>query len=475
MKKTRRLRWLLLVLALAASPSFLHADFNRGFTNRNANARSRSHLPIPPLGDGQEMTEKDLAERLAQFRDLTRTQGLLRQILENPDAFGLSAETLRELQKTYKDGQLHLDPSDSRLDKLKEWIRETGPNPSRPNLSEQQIKDLQGLIQEMQKNSSQSEETDPKENDPSTGTPDHPGTGRDSSRDMKTPPRVGGLVFPPKDQNPHGGSGSPEGEEMGTQARIRQWLKEQTPRIQSMLGPLKDSPAFQDALREFSKLGLKEDGLIGQLDDPTSQVGSVLDKFGRFSRQSGLSGLRDWPAFSNFSLPDLPRPSLPQVSIPMPALPSVNLPRVSVPQTPTPGDGLNLLGMLVLLGLLVFLWKLWGRRAEAAGLAAAQDWHPGPWPVAPGMIATRAELIKAFEHLSLLKLGRTAASQHHRAIAAGLCAAIDANSPEGQQAAQHLASLYEQARYAPADEPLTEPALRAARRDLCFLAGVQPR
>jgi hypothetical protein len=41
-----------------------------------------------------------------------------------------------------------------------------------------------------------------------------------------------------------------------------------------------------------------------------------------------------------------------------------------------------------------------------------------------------------------------------------------------QQAATELARLYEQARYAPQDDTLSAEDLAAARRDLCFLAGV---
>ena len=86
-------------------------------------------------------------------------------------------------------------------------------------------------------------------------------------------------------------------------------------------------------------------------------------------------------------------------------------------------------------------------------------------PRSQARVAEHMQLIQAFEYLSLLRLGRAARSWNHRVIAARL-----GGSGDGHRAADELASLYEQARYAP--EPLTDAALAAARRDLCFLAGV---
>jgi hypothetical protein len=80
-------------------------------------------------------------------------------------------------------------------------------------------------------------------------------------------------------------------------------------------------------------------------------------------------------------------------------------------------------------------------------------------------VASRADLIRAFEYLSLARCGEAARSWHHRAIAERLGGAEE----ERRTAAAGLARLYEQARYAPADHP--EPDWTAARRPLTFLAG----
>ena len=99
-------------------------------------------------------------------------------------------------------------------------------------------------------------------------------------------------------------------------------------------------------------------------------------------------------------------------------------------------------------------------------------WNLGPWPVNPALVSTPAELIRAFEYLSLLRLGPDSRSWNHRAIAAHLGQTVP---PDGRRAADELAALYEQARYAPADDPLPADALSTARRDLCLLAGVASR
>jgi hypothetical protein len=118
------------------------------------------------------------------------------------------------------------------------------------------------------------------------------------------------------------------------------------------------------------------------------------------------------------------------------------------------------------------LWQvLRGPTADAVRRARAA-WKPGPWPVDPARVATGAELIRAFEYLSRLLLGPDVRSQNHRAIAAHLAGEEGGADAARRRAADELASLYEQARYAPAGEPLSAAALAAARRDLCFLAGV---
>jgi hypothetical protein len=125
--------------------------------------------------------------------------------------------------------------------------------------------------------------------------------------------------------------------------------------------------------------------------------------------------------------------------------------------------------LLVALAAAVLLtWGLMRRQGLTllAGAAAAR--RLGPWPVRPESVRTRDELVRAFEYLARLLLGPAACHRNHREIAAGL------GEPDGARraAADRLAGLYEQARYAPPDEELPDADLAAARADLSFLAGV---
>jgi hypothetical protein len=92
----------------------------------------------------------------------------------------------------------------------------------------------------------------------------------------------------------------------------------------------------------------------------------------------------------------------------------------------------------------------------------------GPWPVDPRAINTREDVVKAFEYLSVLICGPSAKTWTHGTIADALS---DLATTHGETAVM-LARLYELARYAPLDEPLTHDELIEARKLVCALAGV---
>jgi hypothetical protein len=140
-----------------------------------------------------------------------------------------------------------------------------------------------------------------------------------------------------------------------------------------------------------------------------------------------------------------------------------SLPRFGSWEGPSrPGEGTRtvLLWSVALTTVVAALW-LGLRVARGPAGAAARGWRLGPWPVRPERIASRGDLVKAFEYLACLLLGQEALHRHHLDLGARLHATA-------------LARLYEQARYAPPDEPLPAAELAAARRDLCRLAGVGP-
>ena len=93
---------------------------------------------------------------------------------------------------------------------------------------------------------------------------------------------------------------------------------------------------------------------------------------------------------------------------------------------------------------------------------------PGPWPIDPREINTREDVVKAFEFLSVLICGPDAKMWTHSTIADELSALAVTHG----DTAVKLARLYELARYAPLDEPLTRAELLEARRLVCDLAGI---
>jgi hypothetical protein len=122
---------------------------------------------------------------------------------------------------------------------------------------------------------------------------------------------------------------------------------------------------------------------------------------------------------------------------------------------------------LVIAAVGVVLWRLVGARAAQA---IALRRGLGPWPLDPARVASRAELIRAFEYLSLLRCGEKARAWHHRAIAAYL----GGTEAQRRAAAERLAELYAQARYAPEVATLPDQAFTDARRHLTYLAGTGP-
>jgi hypothetical protein len=120
--------------------------------------------------------------------------------------------------------------------------------------------------------------------------------------------------------------------------------------------------------------------------------------------------------------------------------------------------------------LAVVLWKTFARGGPQAG--ADGRWALGPWPVDPSRVATRGDLVIAFEYLALKLLGLEARLHHHLELEARLAARASAHPERQRAAAERLAGLYEQAKYAPPEELLSDAELADARGDLAFLAGV---
>ena len=228
-------------------------------------------------------------------------------------------------------------------------------------------------------------------------------------------------------------------------------------------GALAESPAIQDALRELRRARSSAEPLAA---DDKSWVG----QFARFSQSLTKNDL-----WSKMELPNLGKwqppssRSLPKVHSPWAAPSFDGMPGIGIPSATAIDRGLLLVWVALILAAGVLAWKLLGGHVPGIRRQARRDWKLGPWPVAPGAVGTRQDVVRAFEYLSLLKLGPVAQSRNHLDLAAEL------GEPEieHRNAAERLAALYEKARYTPANEALSVDALATARRELCYLAGVK--
>jgi hypothetical protein len=278
---------------------------------------------------------------------------------------------------------------------------------------------------------------------PAGPTPPEPGPGA-MSRPVP--------VRPPSSADPPGEAEAPDVD----------WLRQRFESLEdSRIGRvLRDSPAFQQGLVDL------QESLLRPGDDGPGAPPWELGKLTSRLRDLDLSRFeRGWDKLQGLNLPSLPRPGLP-FSGPGPQ-------RFAAPPAPPSGPGAlqAVLWLLLLAGGGFLVWRALARLKAGEASRDGRAWRLGPWPVDPSRVVTRADLVRAFEHLSLLVLGPAVRTWNHLAVADGL-AGDGPDAARRRNAAAELAGLYEQARYAPEDEPLGADVLTAARQDLCLLAGV---
>lgn len=420
-------------------------------------ARWQSHGPIP--GEGQ-LKPTDLAGRLKMARESAQAQDLLQQSRVNPELVQKILKDLTESDKKKLDDllkavdadRIKLAPQDPFVKQLEQFFKDQAKSSQRPP----------GFTQEMEealKRLLPKESTEP----PSGAGPADANPGGEPSPPAPNPAE-GRPPASPAPGTMTGPSGLPrELEDPLRQSPIGEWV----------LNQLKDSPELRDTvaglLRSRPRTGPGgPDGLGGTFGEKLLQGVKPYLPSRSFWTDKVL------PRLPRVSLPSLPKVRVPEVHVNPPSLPSVHLPRISLPPAPSGRGAYAWLVPPVCLILALIGWRIYqGRRQRWRGLGgfgSGDRWVLGPWPVAPAAVSSEAELIQAFEHLTLLKLGPAARSWNHRAIAAGL----GAGRPERRRAADQLALLYEQYRYAPAHEPLAAEVLHAARRALAFLAEGTP-
>jgi hypothetical protein len=242
--------------------------------------------------------------------------------------------------------------------------------------------------------------------------------------------------------------------------RLDQWLRDLAIHTEdTTLGDwLRNSPSFQKGLEDLKTLAY--------FDKPPSIWG--LDNLPEHLRlpsnlNLGLGkGMLD--GLTNISMPEMPRVSLPRFSLGRWNAPALPLPNIGGAGGAHFGE--TLLWALVIGGTLLLAWQL-AKNLRLAAPSPAVQVPLGPWPVDPATVATRAQLIQAFDYLAILLLGTTVRSWNHRAITRKLT-----DSTQQGTAAVELALIYEQARYTPGPDLLSAQDQSVARNHLCLLAGV---
>jgi hypothetical protein len=414
--------------------------------------RSESHLldPFPPpRGAGQ-------LENLVQRRQQKNYQNLAELLKQR----GITAEQLAEVQN-----QLKQNPGLAKQALSQEALGQLPPQFQNllRNLKQEQWDNALNpeKLGEIQKHMQQSGQ-------PGQGQPG----AEQGTRPGEITPNPQGA--PPEQEAPGNGPRTPPRMQEPSQApesssQAQNQNSTMTQRVLRWLDPaLRSSPALRRAVRELGKETDEDDPRWHRLSEGAERI---RDQAAHYANEWGLerllpNGKLGWPQ-------SLTPSTLPGARLLGGGSSGGGSAGGGAPTGGMPGGGSEGFQVLLTAGgvfaLAFLLWRMFGKGSVKRQAAA---WVPGPWPVAPDAVASREDLIRAFEYLSLRTLGQQARTWNHVAIGGRLG---DPEAPEGRQrAAQELVSLYEQARYAPLSDELPEGAFEAARRDLTLLAGALP-
>jgi hypothetical protein len=416
-----------------------------------------SHMPLEQDANLEEMAEQLLKQRLNDAREaheLEKVPDLLQRLTQDPEFLkalqkNLTPEQKKQLAKIGRDLMKGQRPeANPEWDKLLQGLR------SKQGDLERVLKDKLGGDADVLKRwadkqpelgkSSEGTSTGPAATPPEPIRPPMGAAGPPNTRSFGPPPRV----EPPEPSL---------WERM--EKKSTSWLKEHVNDWAKDMGDWADSPLGNSLRNALRRAGEHRPGSADMPFDLADRTRGLTEKLGKIGEYLPTGRLRSLDLVG--PLRNVRLPALPSGAMTAPALGSVS--RAS-------GGGVvsGPLWALVLLTLGAVIWRSlrWYREQAASG----DGWKLGPWPVRPEAVATRAELVSAFEYLALLCLGPVALACNHLDLAARL-SAREGTDVEKRRAAEQLAGLYEQARYAPPNEALRPDELAAARRDLRLLAG----
>lgn len=363
--------------------------------------------------------EKILKERFQANEKFGPFKDLVRDVLAHPDKLPLDAGRFKDmkledekLKEMVRDWMAH-DPK--LQESLREWIKRNPADGKQPDAKKMQA-ELKELVDDAVKKAAE----------PAMPAPAPLG------------PKPLEPVRPKDDQLAKWAERALKQTEHG---RLGEWLR--------------NSPAWKRAF----------DDLHGTVNDPDAPHwkldgwrADMLDPDGGFWRvgQEVLHDLR------GMAKPDL-----------NPFDWGVEPPGVGEPGTPQMGGpasfGGAALGKVAIWILVIVLCALIGGRLlrwRARAGASALRTGLGPWPVRPEAVASRADLVQAFDYLAIGTLGPNAAPWNHHAVANRWREAYPARA----DSAAALETLYEQARYTAGPDALTDRERDLARRSLALIA-----
>jgi hypothetical protein len=398
----------------------------------------------------------------AKDKESERAHDLFKEVLDHPTRYLGDQKALGALAEAIKNGKLRLDSTDPRIQEFKKLLEKIGPNsPLAGHVAPQQMEKLREMVKKLSGDSAAPGAADapPASASPAPGVAPQTATGATTSENSPPDASAAAREAP---------AAPPEEPAEGTP--LARWVLRNAEWLSQKAGPLSQSPALQEAIAELTSGRRGEQGAAGPsalASGLNSKLASLVDRTRSWIPEDSLEKLKElpWPSLSEMKR--LGRWKLPAGSLP-------SLGSATPPALPTArGSGSSLtwvaLGLLLvgagILTVVLYRQKLVQERQRSG------TQELGPWPVSPEMVASREDLVRAFEYLSVLKLGPGSRSWNHRWIATQMAVA----ESNGCHAIGHLATLYEQARYAPAEDVLSEEAFRTARRDLCSLAGVAAR
>jgi len=438
-----------LLLALAGMVLVMTVRTAPGQPPRRDTGSKPAHILLPGgIGD-RDAAEDALLQRLRRSRDLSEVQDLLKKVGINPKDF-LDEDVLKgaknlkdaaELAKQF--GKAGINPNDPKLKELIRQVKDSG------KLKKEQEDAIRRIIPDLDTPKT------PPSNDPNP--PDKPPMGN-----APMPENQPGKDNPPKPQDGNSPATNP-GETGGSSPDP----KSSPP---SSLGqPSRRAERSSLFGGWLGSVGGGR-GLVGEMRNAVKGLLGPGTGLGNYTRNL-TSGLRaHLPGLSDLPLGKLARGFGNVVPDALKFRPR-DEDRVSA-GLPDFSGGLSWVLLLgaVLGGAGVLLWVL-VVRPRWGGWGWRDGWRLGAWPVRPSAVRTRGDVVKAFEYLALLLLGRKVSTSHHLDIAGQLGRSQEDPTGRRKNAADELAQLYELARYAPPEEWLSEDDLATARRDLGFLAG----